>query len=178
MIGLSFGSVHVSRLVLIACLVCAVICLFRSMHRKKTSWISMGICAVLIAGFVSLFLLQAPPPTSQEKTSVEINVDANAPSVVSLRREGSVTADALSLAPQGDPGESSSMPEAIRQRWSGLHSWSKGAIAAGALAFLLVLTYLFLDAGRRGRYTWPLRLGTAIVFAGLCVLLWKIGPLM
>ena len=178
MIGLAFGSVHVSRLVLIACLVCAVMCLLRSMHRKKKSRISMGVCAVLIAGFVSLFLLSSAPPTSHEETRVAIGVDADAPSVIAIQREGSVTADAVSLAPQSETGESSSMPEAIRQQRSGLHSWSKGAVAAGALAFLLVLAYLFLDAGRRGRYTWPLRLGTAIVFASLCVLLWKIGPLM
>lgn len=57
-------------------------------------------------------------------------------------------------------------------------SWRKQVIGVIALAILLVLIFLFLDAGRRGRYAWPLRLGTAIVFAGLCVLLWKIGPLM
>ena len=58
------------------------------------------------------------------------------------------------------------------------NSWQEQVIVVIALAILLTLSYLFLDAGRRGRYAWPLRLGTAIVFAGLCVLLWKIGPLM
>lgn len=57
-------------------------------------------------------------------------------------------------------------------------SWRKQAIGVIALTVLLLLAFLFLDAGRRGRYTWPLRFGTAIVFTGLCVLLWKIGPLM
>jgi len=54
----------------------------------------------------------------------------------------------------------------------------KTIFAAAALVICLALAFLFLDAGRRGRYAWPLRFGTVIVFAGLCVLLWKIGPLM
>ena len=66
-----------------------------------------------------------------------------------------------------------SLPEKVRA-----NSWKEQAIGIVALAVLLLLAFLFLDAGRRGRYAWPLRLGTATVFAGLCVLLWKIGPLM
>ncbi len=48
----------------------------------------------------------------------------------------------------------------------------------GAFGVLLVLAYLFLDAGRRGRYTWPMRFGTAVLFTALCMLLWNSGRLM
>lgn len=48
----------------------------------------------------------------------------------------------------------------------------------GAFGVLLILAYLFLDAGRRGRYTWPMRFGTVVLFAALCMLLLKSGRLM
>jgi hypothetical protein len=47
-----------------------------------------------------------------------------------------------------------------------------------AFSVLLILAYLFLDAGRRQRYIWPRRIALAAAFAGVCVLLWRIGPLM
>jgi len=51
-------------------------------------------------------------------------------------------------------------------------------IAAATMGGLLVLAFLFLDAGARRRYTWPLRAGTAVVFLAICALLWRFGPLM
>ncbi|MFQ5424172.1 MAG: hypothetical protein ACE5F9_09350 [Phycisphaerae bacterium] len=51
-------------------------------------------------------------------------------------------------------------------------------IAAATMGGLLVLAYVFLDAGARRRYTWPLRAGTAVVFLAICALLWRFGPLM
>lgn len=71
-------------------------------------------------------------------------------------------ATALDLAPGSKPQS---------PRWVGQ------VIAAAALSLLLVLSYLFLDAGTRGKYTWPLRFASMAVFAGLCVALWRMGPL-
>lgn len=49
--------------------------------------------------------------------------------------------------------------------------------AVGAFAVLAALAYLFLDAPRRGRYAVGLRIGYAILFVGLCVCIWELGPL-
>jgi hypothetical protein len=54
----------------------------------------------------------------------------------------------------------------------------KYARNAGFFSVLLVLAYLFLDAGKRQRYIWPRRIAVAAAFAAVCVLLWRIGPLM
>jgi 4-amino-4-deoxy-L-arabinose transferase-like glycosyltransferase len=56
--------------------------------------------------------------------------------------------------------------------------WVNRATILAALVVMILLAYVFIDAGRRGRYTWPLRVGSAAVFALLCVLMGKLGPLM
>jgi hypothetical protein len=48
----------------------------------------------------------------------------------------------------------------------------------GGFSLLLLLAYLFLDAGRRPRYIWPRRLAVAATFAAVCLLIWRIGPPM
>jgi hypothetical protein len=40
-----------------------------------------------------------------------------------------------------------------------------------ALAAMIYLAYLFLDAGTRGQFTWPLRVFSVVAFVGICVLL-------
>ncbi|MCZ6682073.1 MAG: hypothetical protein O7B26_02745, partial [Planctomycetota bacterium] len=47
-------------------------------------------------------------------------------------------------------------------------SW-RTPLSVAFLAGLLVIAYLFLDANTRGHYTWPLRVGSAIAFAAICV---------
>jgi hypothetical protein len=59
-----------------------------------------------------------------------------------------------------------------------LPAFFKYARNAGFFSVLLVLGYLFLDAGKRQRYIWPRRIAVAAAFAAVCVLLWRIGPLM
>ena len=46
-------------------------------------------------------------------------------------------------------------------------------LAVAALLVMVVLAYLFLDAGTKGYYTWPLRIGAAMAFAVLCVIVMK-----
>lgn len=50
-------------------------------------------------------------------------------------------------------------------------------LGGGTTIGLMLLTALFLDATRFGRYTLPVRVGSAATFVGLCFLLWKLGPL-
>jgi hypothetical protein len=52
-----------------------------------------------------------------------------------------------------------------------------GIISLASLAGFVALTYLFIDAGRHGRYTWAIRAGSAAAFVGLCMLLLSMGPL-
>ena len=49
---------------------------------------------------------------------------------------------------------------------------------AGAMALLVILAYLFIDAPRRRRYTWFVRITAAAAFAAVCVLLSRAGSLM
>lgn len=48
----------------------------------------------------------------------------------------------------------------------------------GVFSLLLLLAYLFLDAGRRQRYIWPRRLVIAAAFAAVCMSFWRMGLLM
>ena len=48
---------------------------------------------------------------------------------------------------------------------------------AGAMAILVILAYLFIDAPRRRRYTWLVRITAAAAFAAVCVLLSQAGSL-
>ncbi|HVP10170.1 MAG TPA: hypothetical protein VMV94_03170 [Phycisphaerae bacterium] len=48
----------------------------------------------------------------------------------------------------------------------------------GGFSLLLVLAYLFLDAGRRQRYIWPRRVAIVAAFLGVCAFLSRIVPLM
>jgi len=42
---------------------------------------------------------------------------------------------------------------------------------AALLAVLIVLAYLFVDAGKHDRYTWPRRIAWAVAFTAVCLLL-------
>ncbi|MBX3394994.1 MAG: hypothetical protein KF841_06465 [Phycisphaerae bacterium] len=54
----------------------------------------------------------------------------------------------------------------------------KSAILGGGVTLgLMLLTAIFLDAERFGRYTFPVRVGSAATFVGLCLVLWNLGPL-
>jgi hypothetical protein len=48
----------------------------------------------------------------------------------------------------------------------------------GAFCLLLVLAYLFVDAGRRPRYTWRRRMTIAAAFIAVCVFVWRFSPAM
>jgi hypothetical protein len=48
---------------------------------------------------------------------------------------------------------------------------SRPVMQIGGLVVLIVLAYLFIDAGRRPRYTWLWRVGIAAVFFAVCGLL-------
>lgn len=44
-------------------------------------------------------------------------------------------------------------------------------VSAIALAAMIYLAYLFLDAGTRGQFTWPLRIFSVVAFVGICIFL-------
>lgn len=47
----------------------------------------------------------------------------------------------------------------------------------GELAAFMCLIYLFLDANRRPRYAWAIRVSSVAAFVGLCIALLSISPL-
>lgn len=143
--------------------------------RSNVNWLWWTLLGpVLVAGILALLTMPAGS-TSNRTTSVSAESTSSGGSIETgddlIVIQGSRVSTADSHRPASPLSDVSTL---VAQQ----PTWIKTAIAGGALTFLLVLAYLFLDAGQRGRYAWPLRLGTAIVFAGLCVLLWKIGPLM
>lgn len=59
---------------------------------------------------------------------------------------------------------------------SPVERWFRGravTFQAALLLLMLVLGYVFLGAGRRGAWAWPLRVGSAVAFVSLCLLLLK-----
>ena len=57
------------------------------------------------------------------------------------------------------------------------NSWAKRILSFGAVGLFIFLTYLFLDSGTRGHFTWPLRILTIIAFVGICVTIAMVGGL-
>ena len=45
------------------------------------------------------------------------------------------------------------------------------------LVALILCAYGFVQADRAGRYAWPVRVGSAVAFAALCVIIWYAGPM-
>ncbi len=49
-------------------------------------------------------------------------------------------------------------------------------LAIPLLVALILCAYGFVQADRAGPYAWPVRVGSALAFAALCVLIWYAGP--
>jgi hypothetical protein len=48
-------------------------------------------------------------------------------------------------------------------------------VGGGVLALLVVLAYVFVDAGTGHRYTWAMRIGAAAAFTAVCVVVSRVG---
>ncbi len=80
---------------------------------------------------------------------------------------GSSTESETAVAPRPSPSADAPKNRLMNHR----KILGQGA-AALVCALMLGLAYLFLDAQTRGHYTWPLRIGVAIVFVAACSVVW------
>lgn len=73
------------------------------------------------------------------------------------------------------PPKPRSAAESVQQRKAAPHAarlaphWT--LVSAITLAAMIYLAYLFLDAGTRGQFTWPLRVFSVVAFVGICIFL-------
>ncbi len=164
---LSIGFLGLVVLGVIAVVIAVVVLSTRDRVGKNTLVVGAALAAMAIAGFVALTL-----PLGRSTTVVVNPQAADAPPTPVIEahaeRDGEVVATKEVRVVGGPPGRPD-LPADV---------WVNRATMFGALAVMVLLAYVFVDAGRRGRYTWPLRIGSAAAFALLCVLLWRVGPLM
>lgn len=127
---------------------CIALVLYTALKKRNKQSNSLGLIGALLGGLVAsvlVFFLLAPAHLG---TSTSNTTDSPASSNSAAASDAEVSFST---------------------------SWSNQLLTGGALALLVALAYLFLDAGTRGRYTWPLRIGAVAMFSGLCFALWKFG---
>ena len=171
---------------------------------KKKAWVSL-VCMLVFVPIAACFLfalLLASPARVASNGGIRMTVAPPSQSVgATASAEGTdqtIVAEAYSVAAAQAEAESADCDDestgqmiqsynteapspAADRRWPvgravEQTSW-RTPLSAALLAGLLVIAYLFLDANTRGHYTWPLRVGSAIAFAAICVFLWRAGPL-
>ena len=147
-----------------------------SKPRSASGTILTVIVALSAAGLLAGLLLPVARRSHVTQTHVTVSREIGSVAVSTGTEEMAVSSEriATSEAPAPTP------PESNRQdsEAEGRGTWLSRIANSGAVAVLITLAYLFLDAGTRGRYTWPLRFGSIAVFAGFCVLLWRLRPVI
>lgn len=176
MTGSAFGVI---ALMLFAGLGVAFVVVVTYAARKK-AWVSLVCMLAFVpigACFLAAMFLAAP---SRVASNGGIQMTASPPSE-SVEATASAERSKGTIADKTRPSDTEDRAPRAGNRWSvgeavDQLNWST-LLSAGLLAGLLAIAYLFLDANTRGHYTWPLRVGTAIAFAAICVFLWLAGPL-
>ncbi|MBN1488757.1 MAG: hypothetical protein JXA69_02475 [Phycisphaerae bacterium] len=74
---------------------------------------------------------------------------------------------------QGSPADADVSSRAVLPKGYVRSDVARIVLTVAALFAMVALAYLFLDAGTKGYYTWPLRVGAALAFAVLCVIVMK-----
>lgn len=125
-------------------------------RRRRAIMIGIAMSAVLL-GVLVLSMLPASAPR-HERINVAVAVDRGA-SVEQPRVDDAGAGTAVSRPENGTPG-----------------SIFRTIVMLAGIGVLMSFVYLFLDAGRRARYTWAIRAGSVAAFAVTCIVLWKITP--
>ncbi|MFQ5411727.1 MAG: hypothetical protein ACE5EC_05500 [Phycisphaerae bacterium] len=173
--------------IIICLLPLVAVVLVALMNRKRDkppkaanpSAVLLVVCGVLCAfGLMATLLYSGARRSEVAVTHMAISREGASVAI----SEGTVETIAISgelpdvkvTEPEPTPTKSNRKDLESRDRGS----WLSRIASGGAVAVLITLAYLFLDAGTRGRYTWPLRFGSIVIFAGFCVLLWRLRPMI
>lgn len=125
-------------------------------RRRRAIMLGAVMSAVLL-GLLVLSMLPAQP-IRPERINVAVAVDRSVP----IEHASVDHAGAVEVASRTEESTSGSMLRTI--------------VMLAGIGVLMSFVYLFLDAGRRARYTWAIRAGSVAAFAVTCIVLWKITP--
>lgn len=116
----------------------------------------------------------------EEATKVSLSGGGESKKVLSVQvgRHGKVQIDPFGGEEEPRKRSHRKLVDRVAEKVNGGKGVVLHVVRVGAFCVLLLLAYLFLDAGRRRRYIWPRRVAVAAAFAAVCVFLWRIGPLM
>ena len=171
---------------------------------KKKAWVSL-VCMLVFVPIAACFLIAIPlaapgrvassggirttvaPPSQSVGATASAEVSSGTITEQQLSSITSKSATGWNQNERDEYADQAADDHAGRDESDTEDRWSvRGAVveyswrtflSAAVLAGLLAIAYLFLDANTRGHYTWPLRVGSAIAFAAICVFLWRAGPL-
>ena len=166
---------------LIAVVIAAVMKNKRGRSSKPSSaagTILTTIVALSAAGLLAGLLLPIARRSHVAQPFVTISHDSGSVAISAGSEETTVFSEQRTTSEAPDPVPARLESDRQDRKAEGHGSWLSRIASGGAVAILITLAYLFLDAGTRGRYTWPLRFGSIAVFAGFCVLLWRLRPMI
>lgn len=169
-------------LLLLAAGAVALFAMTRNRQADSNRRRGQSIVLAAVLGIFCLFLLRASGPpraTSARHSSreaamvardaaVSTSVQPDAPASVGAVPRVPVASAVAPIEPLVDS------PEDVRTEPPRTATHTIASIA-GLAGFILCIC-LFLDAGRRERYSGLIRVGSAAVFIGLCIVLWNFGP--
>lgn len=139
----------------------------------------LGVCGALCAaGLVAALFYPAARRSRIAETHVTVSRETGSVAVSAGTEETIALSEELPDVEVREPAPAHMKSDRQDREVEGRGTWMSRIVTGGAVAVLITLAYLFLDSGTRGRYTWPLRFGSIVVFAGFCVLLWRLGPVI
>ncbi len=190
---LSIGFLGLAVLGIIAVIVAVVVLGARDRVRKRALIVVAALVAMAVAGLSLLSVgsrarpraVVVPPAPAGELRDIVLNAQIENGNAVSVS-ESLTTAEIPEVEVRTGKSRDIGFPDggfddidlAALAQESSVNPWVKKAMTLAALAVMVALAYVFVDAGRRGRYTWPLRVGSAAAFAVLCAVLARLGPMM
>jgi len=187
----SVGFLGLAVLGVIAVIIAVIVLAARDRAGKRVLIVGASLAAMAIAGLAMLTFLRVDRRAAvaqqlavadrvvvlearagargEASTTQQVTLAEGRAIEVQVGRAGDETSPTSRVPIVGGPAGRPELPADV---------WVSRATMFAALGVMVLLAYVFVDAGRRGRYTWPLRVGSAAAFALLCVLMGKLGPLM
>ncbi len=165
----------------------------RSTAGRTIGFLISAVFCLALLGAVSAFFLSASPARRVTAERIRVMETEQAYTLATIER--GCTADA---GTRDDAGEATSYPtfdatvrvpdpddvdtltfQSCTSSEVIQHSTIVSQITGlSGISVLIVLAYLFVDAGRRRRYTWLVRTTAAAAFIAVCVLIAEVYPLM
>lgn len=187
-VGLGLAGFLVLALVALA--VAAV--LFSNRGARAALGAIVGVVVLLFLFLLAFMPVRATPRTGHaQNATIVANVDqvdavaTDTPAVRADRQQVMLDRAQIDEARATAEAEMAHLDEAIaveadtgpaQGRRTTNSSPLQSIVMLSGLVLLMGFAYLFLDAGRRARYTWAIRAGSVAAFAVTCIILWRMGP--